>query len=198
MSSASKAEGRAAREQGAEDVGGVRPRVGGPYHTPTGGAPGPCAGGSLVMSPAPSGSTEGVGPDLKGPTMLRTPHQVGDVVPLFRGRCVRGQTQALYNSFLHKRRPAVAGRRALLEGHGGGEAAVWESMISMPLPGHRKRKVVVSMSDQRIQSLMASLESMAALAGDVMDGVALIRAEVEQMYDRIEQPYHNLEGNVSA
>lgn len=54
------------------------------------------------------------------------------------------------------------------------------------------------MKDPRIQDLMASLEMMAAIAGDVIDGVALIRAEIEQPFENIEQPYHNLEGRDSA
>lgn len=54
------------------------------------------------------------------------------------------------------------------------------------------------MTNQRLQDLMATLESIETLAGDVMDGVALIRAEIEQTYDVIEQPYHKLEGRESA
>lgn len=78
--SAAKAEGRAPGSRGQVMlVESAAPSGRGPYHTPTGGAPGPCAGGSLVTSPAPGGRMARWGSVIQGPTMLRAPHQEGEL-----------------------------------------------------------------------------------------------------------------------
>lgn len=51
------------------------------------------------------------------------------------------------------------------------------------------------MGKQQISELLATLEMLQSIAGDVIDGVALARAEIEQTFEEIEQPF---EGKVSA
>lgn len=43
------------------------------------------------------------------------------------------------------------------------------------------------MGKQQISELLATLDAMEALAGDVMDGVAVIRTELVQTFEEIEQ-----------
>lgn len=42
------------------------------------------------------------------------------------------------------------------------------------------------MKEQQIRDLMCCMESMESLAGDLIDGVAVIRAEIEQMFHKME------------